>query len=156
MRIPVIVLLLLAWATIGHAAPRYDTTVMVVNTGDGACEVAVAWDRVESHQAVARAVTSLARAIGARVSGLAVREEPLVRGTSARATSAEFRAVGLVRSGAPLPVEALARALPDWAGMRLAFLLGPSFTFVGPPQGEAAGAQFRLLPSANGQCTSTM
>lgn len=128
----------------------YDTTVMVVDTGGGGCEVAVAYDRVVDHAALTAGVNGLARATGASISELSLKEETLVRGEPGVGTSAGFRAMGLVRSGAPLPVAALVTAFPAWGHLRIAFFVGPGFRFAGPPGGEAAGVRFLLAGSSNG------
>ena len=128
------------------AAADYDVTVLVLATGEGPDQVAISYARVVNHSQVASAVKDLSRELGVIPGNLSLQEEPVSRGSRERATSAAFSAPGLVRARPrELPVLAIARALPDWRHMQVAFLVGKGFTFHGPSDSEIAGYRVRLV-----------
>ena len=129
-----------------RAAADYDVTVLVLATEEGPDQVAISYARVVDHAELATAVKSLSRQLGVTPGNLSLQEEPVQRGSAERATSAGFSAPGLVsgRSG-ELPVLAIARALPNWRHLQVAFLVGRGFAFHGPRDGEIAGYRIRLV-----------
>jgi hypothetical protein len=131
------------------AAVEHDVTVLVLATGPEADRVAISYSHVVNHSQLAAGAVALARAAGVKTGEVAIREEPVWRGSQERATSAEFAAPGLVRGrSGPLPVEAIARSLPDWRRMRLVFAVGEKYQFAGPESGEAAEHRIELVNQA--------
>ncbi len=127
------------------AAEGPDLLVIVMSTGPDTAQVALSYGRVVKHDALAAGGRALGRATGATVGKVTAKEERLLSDEKARGTSAEFTARGLVRSGAPLPVAALARSLPEWRRLQLVFLPGRQFVFAGPEQGTVAGRDFFVV-----------
>lgn len=128
------------------AAAEYDLTVLVLATGPGTDRVAISYSHVVNHSQLAAGVRALARATKVKVGEVAIREEPVLRGSQEQATSAEFAAPRLVRGGAgPFPVEAIARSLPDWQRMRLVFAVEESYRFSGPERGRTDDYQLELV-----------
>lgn len=145
------VFLLLLGAPAGRvsAAAQHDVTVLVLATGPGPDRVAISYSRVVNHSQLTSGVKALGQAAGVTTGEVEIREEPVLRGSPERATSAEFAAPGLVSGHpGPFPVEAIARSLPEWRRMRLVFAVGEKYQFAGPESGEAAGYRIELLPQA--------
>jgi len=131
-----------------HAAEpvEHDVTVLVMATGEGPDRVAISYAHVVNHSQLAAGVLRLARATRVATGEVSVREEPVARGSTEKATSAEFTAPGLVRGrSGGLPVEAIADWLPDWRRMQLVFVVGDRYTFAGPASGETSGYSLRLM-----------
>ncbi len=149
-RIAPLVLLLLSGLVFAptrvSAAADCDVTVLVVATGEGPDQVAISYARVVNHSQLASAVKELSRELGVIPGNLSLQEEPVQRGSRERATSVAFAAPGLVsgRVG-ELPALAVARALPGWRHMQVAFLVGKGFAFHGPSDSEIAGYRVRLV-----------
>ena len=145
-------LALLSFSLLGSPAARasavteYDLTVLVMATAEGPDRVAISYAHVVNHSQLAAGVLRLARATRVATGGVGMREESVARGSTEKATSAEFTAPGLVRGrSAALPVEAIADSLPDWRRMQLVFVVGDKYTFTGPASGAANGYRIRLM-----------
>jgi hypothetical protein len=132
-------------------AAEYDLTVIAMGVSPTPTQVAATYAHAVKHDALRTALDGLAHATGRRVESLVFQEVPLYPHSDIVSTGAEFASPGLVVSGLPLPVEALARALPEWRHLRIAFITGKGFRFAGPPDGIAIdGARARLMTTASG------
>lgn len=129
----------------GSARQPYDLIVLVIAPKEGPATVVASYPQVTDHQALREGVAELGRRARATVSQVQVRDAVLTRETAARGTDAEFAAAGLVRSGGPLPVGPIVRALPDWRHLRLVFVVEEGFRFAGPTEVALTGFSVRLV-----------
>lgn len=138
-------LLLLSLAGAAAAAP-YDLMVLVYAPDDGPAQVALGYAGLVDHTVVRNGIAELARRSGAAISGINLRDQQQGQGVPAKATAAEFTAIGLLSplTGA-LPVGAIIRSLPEWQHARLVFVVGERFTFTGPVSVRADGFSLQLV-----------
>jgi len=125
---------------------QYDLMVIVVAPDAGPEQVALSYPKVVDHKAVQEGLAALAKATGAKLSGVKIEDMQQARGFPGKGTAAQFTAVGLVRpnSGA-LPVGPIIRSLKDWQRMRLVFMVGEGFRFAGPTDAAADGFVVKLI-----------
>jgi len=134
-----------------------DLTVLVVARplAEGgqrpAAQVALSYAQPVQHRRLRAGIEELMARVGASAAEIVIRDTPLVPhadpGEAPQlATAAQFQAPGLVPlSGGMLPVGIIIRALPDWRHMRLIFVVGEQFVFLGPTGAVADGFSLRLL-----------
>jgi hypothetical protein len=129
-----------------EAPGQYDLTVIVVAPDVGPAQVALSYPRVVDHKVVQAGLEALAKATGAKLSGVRIEDTQQARGFPGKATAAQFTATGLVRpaSGA-LPLGPIMRSLKDWQRMRVVFLMGEGFRFTGPTDASADGFVVKLV-----------
>ncbi len=126
--------------------PTPDLLVVVLCRPDGSDHVGVTYAGQIDHQQLRAALEQLAREVNGEPQGLSITDDPVARGAQALATSAEFTLHGLVpRNGEPLPVLLIARTLPRWRMMRIAFVPGGEFRFSGPRSYQGPHFRFHLV-----------
>ena len=132
----------------GEAAtrPDYDLTVIVFAPDLGPAQVALSYPKLVDHATLRQAIAQLAQKTGATVSGLQIQDGRQARGLPEPGTAAEFSVQGLLNPrGGALPVGPIIRSLPEWRRLRLVFMVGEAFTFLGPTQAMADGFSVRLV-----------
>lgn len=129
----------------GAGRQPYDLMVLVIAPKEGPAAVVASYPEVTDHEALRQAVAELGRRARATVSQVRVRDAALTREAAAQGTDAEFSAVGLVKSGQPLPVGPIVRAMPDWRHLRLVFVVEEGFRFAGPTEVALTGFSVRLV-----------
>jgi len=151
--------------------PSYDITVLVLVQGTGSAavsgqpkrsadtisrglareRVALSYSRAISHDRLRQGIARLASRTGSRIRNLAVVDGPLTRGSRVPCTAAEFALVPkmTVSRPVPLPVEPIITSLPDWARMRLVFVVGEGLTVSIPDTTMAEGFSVHLVRSGD-------
>ncbi len=131
---------------VAAAPPEHDLTVIVFASDTGPAQVALSYPEVIDHQALADGIRRLAEQTGASVGQVEITDSQQAQGMPGQGTAAQFAAEGLVRvrTGA-LPVGPIIRSLPHWRRMRLVFMVGDDFPFVGPGDTAADGFVLRLV-----------
>ncbi len=129
----------------------YDLTVIAIGSRPTPTQVAATYSHAVKHDALQKAMGELARATRTPVSNLVLQDAPLYHESKVVSTGVEFSSPGFISSGAPLPAEAIVRAFPEWRHLRLAFITGSGFRFVGPADGTLVdGLRLRLITTASG------
>jgi hypothetical protein len=125
-------------------APRHDLTVLVVARSSGPGQVALTYSHPCDHSRLRTGIEELASRLNARVSQVTIEDAALALGSDLVGTAAEFVVAELVRGGA-LPVGPIARSLPDWEHLRIAFIMDQMPIFCGPEDVTADGFIIRLV-----------
>lgn len=139
-------------------APPYDLTVLVLARPlPGAAQptsalVALSYSQTIEHRRLRAAIEELMARVGGRAAEMLIEDALLEAPDSTQggeahlATAAQFQAPGLVPlSSGMLPVGAVIRSLPDWQHMRLIFVVGDQFVFLGPTGAVADGFAVHLV-----------
>jgi hypothetical protein len=136
----------LCWPAVAGAPREHDLTAIVLASDEGPTYVALSYPEVIDHQAVADGIRQLAEQTGASVGQVEITDSQQAQGMPGEGTAAQFTAEGLVRvrTGA-LPVGPIIRSLPHWSRMRLVFIMGDDFPFVGPGDTAADGFVLQLV-----------
>lgn len=136
----------LCWAAVAAAPREHELIVIVFASDAGPAHVALSYPEVIDHQAVADGIRRLAEQTGASVEQVEITDSQRAQGMPGQGTAAQFTAEGLVRvrTGA-LPVGPVIRSVPHWRRMRLVFMVGEDFPFVGPGDTAAGGFVVRLI-----------
>jgi hypothetical protein len=114
--------------------------------------VALSYSQTVEHEHLRAGIQGLMARVGGSAAEIVIRDvslEPHLspgEATLQLATDAQFQARGLISWGSGmLPVGAVIRSLPDWQHMRLVFIVGDQFTFLGPTGAVADGFHVRLI-----------
>jgi hypothetical protein len=135
-----------AWGA--ERPPAYDLTVLVYAPDVGPARVAISYPRVVDHAVIQRGLGELAQRTGAVISGVRIRDGKQGQGMAETATAVECVAAGLVQQPqGMLPVGPIIRSLPDWKHMRLVFVVGEGFRWIGPRATTADEFGVRLISS---------
>ena len=128
------------------AIPGYDLTVIIVAPDIGPAQVALSYPKLVDHAALQQAIGALAAKTGASVTDLQIEDGRQGRGLPETGTAAQFSARGLLDPrGSALPVGPIIRSLPEWRHMRLVFMVGEAFRFMGPAEAVADGFSVQLV-----------
>ncbi len=126
----------------------YDLMVIVYAPDVGPAQVALSYAKMVDHVAIQKGLTELAQRTGAVISNAQVQEGRLGRGTTEMGTGVELAAAGLISPrGGALPVEPIIRSLPEWNRMRLVFVVGDAFLWMGPQATTADGFVVQVVSS---------
>jgi hypothetical protein len=129
-------------------AAAYDLTVIVYAPDAGPAQVAIGYPRVVDHAAIQKGLGELVQRTGAVISSTQIRDEREGRGMGETGTAVEFAAAGLIPGAqGALPVGPIIRSLPEWQHMRLAFVVGEAFPWIGPGTTMADGFAVQLVSS---------
>jgi hypothetical protein len=124
----------------------YDLMVLVVARDTRFTQVSLSYSRVMDHGLLRESIDEMMARTHGRAEAVVVEDGPLGRGVGPQATAAQFAAPGLLdRESGVLPVGVVARSLPEWQRMRLAFLVEERFPFYGPEDTSADGLVVRLV-----------
>ncbi|MCJ7750913.1 MAG: hypothetical protein MUQ65_07430 [Armatimonadetes bacterium] len=130
----------------GQVADDYDLTVIVFAPDAGPAQIALSYSTLIDRSTLLQGLDALAQAAGVSIGQVEVEDGQQARGDPEKATAAQLTAHGLVRpQTGTLPVGPIIRSLPDWRRMRLVFIVGEHFTFVGPSGASAEGFAVRLV-----------
>ena len=129
-----------------QVAEDYDLTVIVFAPDAGPAQVALSYSTLIDRATLLEGLHALEQAAGVPIGPVEVEDGQQLRGEPQKATAAQFAVNGLVRpQTGTLPVGPIIRSLPDWERMRLVFIVGEQFTFVGPSDTSADGFVVRLV-----------
>ncbi len=135
-------------AAIAAKTTPYDLTVIVYAPEAGPAQVAMSYPRLVDHDAIRKGLDELAQRTRSVLAGTNIVDGQQGRGISETGTAVEFAATGLVREGqGALPVGPIIRSLPNWQHMRLVFVVGATFRWVGPQSAYADGFAVQVISS---------
>jgi len=130
----------------GQVADDHDLTVIVFAPDAGPARIALSYSTLIDRNTLLEGLEALAQAAGVSIGQVEVEDGQQARGYPEKATAAQLTAHGLVRAQTgTLPVGPIVRSLPEWHRMRLVFIVGERFSFVGPSDVSAEGFVVRLV-----------
>ncbi len=128
------------------AGPDYDLAVLVIARDPHVALVGLGYSRSIDHKLLEESIDKLMARAHGRAEQLVIEDSPLGEAPVRLVTEAQFAAPGLIdREGGVLPVGVIARSLPEWRRMRLAFLVEEQFPFHGPGDASADGLVVKLI-----------
>lgn len=124
----------------------YDLTVIVFAPDAGPAQVALSYATLVDRTTLQEGLDALAQATGASIDQVEIEDAQQARGGPEKATAAQFAATSLVRpQTGTLAVGPIIRSLPEWHRMRLVFIVGEEFPFVGPVDASVDGFVVTLI-----------